>query len=57
MDIRFIRKALGKQSIDDMATIMKDLILKSDISSINNFSELKQYHTGDKVYVKLQIQP
>ena len=52
MDIRFIRKALGKQSIDDMATIMKDLILKSDISSINNFSELKQYHTGDKVYVK-----
>lgn len=52
MDIRFIRKALGKQSIDDMTSIMKDLILKSDISSINNFSELKQYHTGDKVYVK-----
>lgn len=52
MDIRFIRKALGKQSIDDMTSIMKDLILKSDISSITNFSELKQYHTGDKVYVK-----
>ena len=52
MDIRFIRKALGKQSIDDMTSIMKDLILKSDISSINNFSELKQYHTGDKVYIK-----
>ena len=52
MDIRFIRKALGKQSIDDMTSIMKDLILKSDISSINNFSELKQYHTGDKDYVK-----
>ena len=52
MDIRFIRKSMGKQSIDDMTNIMKDLILKSDISSINNFSELKQYHTGDKVYIK-----
>lgn len=52
MDIRFIRKTIGKQSINDMVNIMKDLILKSDISSINNFSELKQYHAGDKVYVK-----
>lgn len=52
MDIRFIRKSIGKQSVDDMVNIMKDLVLKSDINSINNFSELKQYHAGDKIYLK-----
>lgn len=52
MDIRFIKKNIGKQSVDDMVNIMKDLILKSDISSISNFSKSNQYHMGDKVYLK-----
>ena len=52
MDIRYIRKNIGKQATDDMMNILKDLIMKSDISTINNFSTQKQYHAGDKVYIK-----
>lgn len=52
MDIRFIKKNMEKQSSNDMMNILKDLIIKSDISTINNYSNVKQYHKGDKVYIK-----
>lgn len=52
MDIRYIRKNMQKQSVNDMMNVLKDLVIKSDIATINNFSELKQYHAGEKVYIK-----
>lgn len=52
MDIRYIRKNMEKQSSTDMMNILKDLVIKSDISTINNFSTVKQYSKGDKVYIK-----
>lgn len=52
MDIRYIRKNMEKQSSTDMMNILKDLVIKSDISTINNFSAVKQYSKGDKVYIK-----
>ena len=52
MDIRYIRKNMEKQSSNDMMNVIKDLVIKSDISTINNFSTVKQYKKGDKVYLK-----
>ena len=52
MDIRYIRKNMDKQSSHDMMNILKDLIIKSDISTINNFSPAKSYGLNDMVYVK-----
>ena len=52
MDIRYIRKNMEKQSSTDMMNVLKDLVIKSDISTINNFSPVKQYTKGDKVYLK-----
>lgn len=52
MGIRYIRKNMEKQSSTDMMNILKDLVIKSDISTINNFSTVKQYSKGDKVYIK-----
>lgn len=52
MDIRFIKKNSEKNSPDNIMTVIKDIMMKSDMDIIQNFDPTVTYTKGDKVYMK-----